>query len=233
MSLSSGDTSRGSFPVIDRVGSPAELLELLPHRARLSCIAHPLSKAVVLGSAQRATDIDEAACEAEGYDILRRRSGGGAVLVAPGDQVWLDVFVPVSDPLFNTDVHVATYWLGELWKEVLSEVVGATAKLSMHRGKAVSSAWSSSVCFSGLGPGEITVDGYKVVGVSQRRSRYGAWLFSLALVNFDPLRLARMIAPHLGDKKELVDTLSAQVKGLGFDAWVLEDVLRRHLGGVA
>ncbi len=38
----------------------------------------------------------------------------------------------------------------------------------------VRTPWSSLVCFAGLGPGEVTVDGRKLVGISQRRTRAGA-----------------------------------------------------------
>ena len=35
------------------------------------------------------------------------------------------------------------------------------------------SDWSALVCFAGLGPGEVTLDGQKLVGLSQRRTRDG------------------------------------------------------------
>jgi lipoate-protein ligase A len=230
MASSIGDSARGTFAIIDRVGKPAELLDVSPPQTRLARIAHPCSRAVVLGSTQRAEDFDQSACYAAGYEIVRRKSGGGGVLVSPGDQVWLDVFLPVSDPLFQKDVNVATHWLGELWQAVLSESIGASHLFAVHRDKALRNAWSSSVCFCGLGPGEVTADGYKVVGVSQRRSRHGAWLFSMALVHFDPARLCRLVSPSLGDREALLCSLTDQVKGLEVDGAMIEDVLRRQLG---
>ena len=102
---------------------------------------------------------------------MRRRSGGGAVLVGPGQAVWIDVVVPAGDPLWADDVGRAGWWLGEVWAAAL-----AAAGLpggEVWRGAQVRSAWSDRVCFAGLGAGEVTVGGRKVVGISQRRTRAG------------------------------------------------------------
>ncbi|MEC8814989.1 MAG: hypothetical protein VYA92_04220, partial [Actinomycetota bacterium] len=42
--------------------------------------------------------------------------------------------------------------------------------------------WGGLVCFAGRGPGEILVDGRKVVGISQRRDRSGARFQCTALL---------------------------------------------------
>jgi hypothetical protein len=49
----------------------------------------------------------------------------------------------------------------------------------------IRSPWTPMVCFAGLGPGEVTVDGAKVVGISQRRTRVGA-LFQCAVPLLGP-----------------------------------------------
>ena len=52
--------------------------------------------ALVLGSTQRAEVVDERACADAGVEVVRRRSGGGAVLLEPGAVVWFDVVVPAD-----------------------------------------------------------------------------------------------------------------------------------------
>jgi lipoate-protein ligase A len=54
--------------------------------------------------------------------------------------------------------------------------------------------WSASVCFAGLGPGEITVDGRKVVGMSQRRTREAALFQCCAALRWEPERLLDLLA---------------------------------------
>lgn len=145
--------------------------------------------ALVLGSTQR----DEVvAAGAAGLDVARRRSGGGAVLVEPGRVVWADVVVPAGDPLWQADVGRAAWWLGGVWGAALACLGVGGAEV--HRGGLVRTRWSSWVCFAGLGPGEVTVGGRKIVGLSQRRTRHGA-LFQCAVpMSWDPRPLLAALA---------------------------------------
>ena len=74
------------------------------------------------GSSQRSTKVDLAAAGALGFDVVTRRSGGGAVVVVPGEMAWIDVIVPAGDALWDDDVTRASYWLGELWADVVAFV---------------------------------------------------------------------------------------------------------------
>ena len=48
--------------------------------------------------------------------IVRRRSGGGGVLLMPGEFVWLDLEIPAGDALWHDDVGRSMWWVGELWR---------------------------------------------------------------------------------------------------------------------
>lgn len=145
------------------------------------------SPAVVLGSTQP----DSAVRASAGIDVVRRRSGGGAVLVEPGGVVWVDVLVPAGDPLWQPDVGRAFAWLGRAWATALAHVGVAGAEV--YDGPLRQTAWSRAVCFAGLGPGEVTVDGAKVVGLCQRRTRAGALFQCAALLRWDPARLVDLL----------------------------------------
>jgi lipoate---protein ligase len=144
-------------------------------RIRVSTVDRPT---LVLGSTQSPQPFDEAAIQQAGVSVIRRRGGGGAVLMGPGDPVWIDSWVPKADPLFDDDVTRAFFWLGESWVRALRQL--GIEELQVHRSAGVSTTWSSVVCFSGLGPGEVSAGTHKVVGISQWRAREGA-LFSSAL----------------------------------------------------
>lgn len=125
--------------------------------------------AMVLGSSQRVDDIDAKRATADGVEIARRRSGGGAVLLIPGEHLWVDFWVPRSSRWWDDDVITAADWLGDLWC-----AVAATAGIESvrpHRGRLQSTRWSSRLCFAGIGPGEVLVGERKLVGISQRRTR--------------------------------------------------------------
>lgn len=147
--------------------------------------------ALVLGSTQPAPAPSDALASVE---VVRRRSGGGAVLLRPDETVWVDVVVPAVDPLWSDDVGRAFWWLGEVWASALD--LGPAA---VHRGPLVSSRWSRAVCFAGLGPGEVVAAGAggggagKVVGIAARRTR-GWALFQCAVpLVWDPSAYVRLL----------------------------------------
>ncbi len=127
--------------------------------------------AIVLGSRQTPDLLDREQCELAGLEIVRRRSGGGAVLLRPHDVTWIDVVLPHG--VAPDDVRGSMVWVGDRWLEAVAPTVAAGADLTVHRGGMRCTAWSELVCFAGIGPGEVLVDGRKLVGLSQRRTRSG------------------------------------------------------------
>lgn len=149
--------------------------------------------ALVLGSTQRDDVADREACEARGVEVVRRRSGGGAVLLVPGGVTWVDVIVPAGGAGWSDDVHRPMVWLGEQLAEVLRTVTGRT-DVSVHAGSMVATEWSRTVCFDGLGAGEVVLGGAKLVGISQRRTRAGARLQCCWYSSHDPAILPGLLA---------------------------------------
>lgn len=146
--------------------------------------------AVVLGSSQAETTVDAERAAAAGVDVIRRPSGGGAVLLVPGEALWAEIFLPAGDHLWSDDVRVAFHWLGQAWAEALG-CLGLAA--AWHDGPLLRTPWSKLVCFAGLGPGEVQVNGQKVVGLSQRRTRTHARFQCCALLRWDPRALIGLL----------------------------------------
>jgi lipoate-protein ligase A len=165
--------------------------------------------AVVIGSTQPADVVVPGP-----YPVVRRRSGGGAVLVGPGDPLWLDVWIPRGDPRWQPDVGRAAWWVGEWWVAALAGM-GATG-LTVHRGGLVTGPWSDLVCFAGTGPGEVLSGGRKVVGVAQWRSREGALFHTAAYRHWDPTPLVERLR---------IDDRGAAIAALGDRAVGLEEVV--------
>lgn len=132
-------------------------------------VCTPTDSAIVLGSRQSPDLLDSDACRAAGLAIVRRRSGGGAVLLRPNAIAWIDVVLPHG--VAPDDVRGSMVWIGERWRDVLAARVGGP--LEVHRGGMVCTPWSGLVCFAGVGPGEVLVGGRKFLGLSQRRTRHG------------------------------------------------------------
>jgi lipoate-protein ligase A len=146
--------------------------------------------ALILGSRQGPDDVEPGAAERAGVDVVRRHSGGGAVLLAPGRFLWIDVLLPRSDEGWVEDVAVSFFWLGEVWAAAL-RAVGRPAVV--HRGRLERTAWGALVCFGAIGPGEVTVDRRKVVGLSQRRTRVGARFQCLVHDSWQPAALLDLL----------------------------------------
>jgi len=168
---------------------------------------------LVLGSTQPDAVVDRGRAAAAGVEVVRRRTGGGAVLLRPEETVWADVLVPADDPRAEPDVGRAFDWIGRAWVRALAAVgvEGAT----VHEGPPrPATPWSDVVCFAGLGPGEVTVAGAKVVGMSQRRTRAGSLFQCGALVAWDPQALVDLLAGGDGSAATELDGVAA---GTGVD----------------
>lgn len=99
--------------------------------------------------------------------------------MAPGAQWWLDWFLPAGDPLLVADLARSFDWLGRRFEAAFASV-GLPGRIERAVSMAPTSL-STRCCFAGLGPGELTLNGRKVVGISQRRDRHGAWFHSMVM----------------------------------------------------
>jgi lipoate-protein ligase A len=171
-------------------GSAEGFHSLQPELTRAVWIANITHPALILGSSQALNDVDVDVAHNAEIDIVRRRSGGGAVWVHPHDSVWIDVTIARSDPLWVDDVTTSMLWLGEVLRQALLPWVLAT----VHTGAYESGADGRSVCFASASPGELFVGSEKLVGISQRRSRDGARFQCVVYRVWDPTTWAQCLA---------------------------------------
>mgnify|MGYP001569138128 FL=1 len=204
--------------VADRHGPVGEISERVVLRHQVS------RSTVVLGSGQR--DLPGLADRAadEDLDVVRRRSGGGAVLLRPDGVLWVDVLVPRTDPLWDDDVGRSSMWLGAAWCQTLASL-GVDA--DVHRGPFSCGLSGRAVCFVGRAAGEVVSGGRKVVGISQRRDRGGARFQCAVLLGADAV--ARLVAPlvdllGLAPRSEILAEIEASVSGL-----MIPDMAADHL----
>lgn len=150
--------------------------------------------ALVLGSTQPSSVINPSIAAELGFEVTRRRSGGGVVELGPAS-VWVDVTLPSSDPRYRHDIGRAAEWMGALWVDALAGSGVSRSSLSVHSGVAVAAAEGRVVCFAGVGSGEVLLHGRKLVGISQRRSRAGAWFQCVAYREWSPSRMLSTVRP--------------------------------------
>lgn len=198
-------TQNRAWRLIERIGPPSSLFDISWFDAaitefpgeRLLVRLRPDSPAVVLGSSQNLDAVDRRVANDFGLTIVRRRSGGGAVWL-DDELAWFDVVVPLGDTLADADVQRAFLWLGDLWAKVLRAHLPHCSVIEVHRGALGRNAVNKVICFAGLGPGEVIVNGRKVVGISQRRTRNYTLFQCGLLLGWNPAPLVELMRPALG-----------------------------------
>jgi lipoate-protein ligase A len=185
----------------DWQGSAADFHAMNPEHTRALWWCTVSSPAIILGSTQQESDVDVTVAADLNLDVVRRRSGGGAVYVHPTESVWIDVTIPKDDPLFVDDVTSSMLWLGDVFVTALQPFVRAQT----YRGSFDAGQDGRSVCFASTSPGEVFADDAKLVGISQRRGRDGARLQCVLYRSWQP----ELWTPSLtsSDIRERISTL--------------------------
>jgi lipoate-protein ligase A len=139
----------------------------------------PTTAAIVVGSAQRLDGL-----EVDGAAVVRRGTGGGAVICDPA-YLMLDVVLPRGDARVRHDLAESYAWLADALLASLAALGGrglrAVPPGEVRARSDEDRALGRLACFAGLGPYEIVdAQGRKLVGLAQRRRR-GAGLFQAAM----------------------------------------------------
>jgi lipoate-protein ligase A len=150
--------------------------------------------AVSLGRFQKSeTAVDAEACKRNGFDIVRRITGGRAVL--HDKELTYSIIARTDNRLFpgtvlGTYKVIAAGLLGGLRNlGIAAEIVSRGGR---HADRVEKSA-KDAACFSSPSWYEILVNGRKIVGSAQRRVS-GAFLqHGSILIDYDPLREAAVI----------------------------------------
>jgi lipoate-protein ligase A len=105
-------------------------------------------------------------CAELGIPVVRRASGGGAVIHA-GDLTYA-VVAPLGTPGIPGNLHGSYEWIRDRLVAGLREA-GLDARRSAHR----EGSDRLEICFAGATGFEVEIDGRKLVGSAQRRAPWG------------------------------------------------------------
>ena len=147
--------------ILEGLGSGQSLPTLRLYAWEPACLS--------LGYAQPLTDVDIPRLQARGWEIVRRPTGGRAVLHT--DELTYSVIAPLSEP------RVAGTVL-ESYRRLAQALVEALTRLSLpvqvnSNSLAPHTAEPNPVCFEVPSTYEITVGGKKLIGSAQARRKEG------------------------------------------------------------
>jgi lipoate-protein ligase A len=181
----------------DVLGTAAALLGQAMDGAAGTAAVTFADTTLVVGSAQPDATVDRAACARDGARVLRRGSGGGAVLCDPG-LLEVDVALPAGHPLLEDDVSESYRFLGEVWLEALVALGVGGRLVTVAEARALPDdrrAAARVACYAGLSPYEVVdAAGAKLVGMCQRRRRGAALIQCSLACGADPGDIARYVA---------------------------------------
>ncbi|MCS7055899.1 MAG: lipoate--protein ligase family protein [Thermoflexales bacterium] len=124
--------------------------------------------AISLGQSQRIDSVDEARCRADGVEIVRRPTGGLAILHT--DELTYSVSLPIGHPIAEGDVMTSYRRIAEAIMAALRALgvpdVGANRVAKEQRAK-------GPVCFEAPSDYEVVGAGRKLVGSAQWRRTDG------------------------------------------------------------
>jgi lipoate-protein ligase A len=171
---------------------------------------------VSLGRHQPLAEIDRSAVAALGYDLVRRSTGGRAILHV--DELTYSVAAPADEPRLRGGVMDA-------YLRLSNGLLAGLQALGLQAEKAAGNVRTapdvSAACFEAPSAYEITAAGRKLIGSAQsRRARYVLQHGSLPLTG-DITRLVELLALPLGERvelrRQLVERAGTLAQALGVD----------------
>lgn len=146
--------------ILESIGRGASLPTLRLYAWTPACLS--------LGHAQPFADVDVARLRARGWDVVRRITGGRAILHT--DELTYSVSGPAENPILAGSV-LESY--SRLAKALLHAMQSLSLPVEMKEGKADENTKKNPVCFEAPSTYEITVNRKKLVGSAQARKKEG------------------------------------------------------------
>lgn len=137
-----------------------------------------------LGYGQSEDEVDRDACRALGIDVVRRPTGGRAVLHER--DLTYAVVLPIDHPRVPPTLAGAYQVVAEALRDALVALGACDVTLAARR----ASRGADPACFAAAARSELLLGGRKVVGSAQRRGRRAVLQHGSILISPDPRRLA-------------------------------------------
>jgi lipoate-protein ligase A len=169
--------------ILESIGRGASLPTLRLYAWTPACLS--------LGVAQPFADVDSARLRARGWDVVRRITGGRAILHT--DELTYSVIGPAENPILAGSV-LESY--SRIAKALLRAVQDLNLNVEMQEdvGQVANLSKTNPVCFEVPSTYEITVDGKKLIGSAQARRKDGVLQHGSLPLTGDLTRITEALA---------------------------------------
>ncbi len=176
---------------------------------------------ISLGYAQPSADIDRTLLDKKGWQIVRRPTGGRAILHT--DEITYAVISPHGEPRLAGSVLESYQRLSQALLLALRYLGIPAEALPLPPGYTPEKSKSKPVCFEVPSKYEITVNGKKLIGSAQARKKPGVLQHGSLPLYGDLTRIVSVL--NLPDE----ETRSRTARSLLGHACTIQSVLRRHI----
>ncbi len=165
-----------------------------------------------IGCFQKVSDVDTGYCHKKGYPIVRRQTGGRAVL--HDSELTYSFSASADSPVFNGSLN-DNYAVISRALLLALKLKGIEAAASFSRKR--ENSHKHPACFRSVSYGEITVGGKKVIGSAQKRHKDGFLQHGSILFSFDPGELSRVLGQNNEDSFIDIGAINDYAGRISFD----------------
>ncbi len=165
-----------------------------------------------IGCFQKVSDVDTGYCDKKGYPVVRRQTGGRAVL--HDSELTYSFSASADSPLFNGSL-MENYAVISRALLLALKLKGIEAEASFNRKRG--SSLKHPACFRAVSYGEITVGCKKVIGSAQKRHKDGFLQHGSILFSFDPGELCRVLGQNNEDSFNDIGAINDNTGRISFD----------------
>ncbi len=173
-----------------------------------------------------------------GFKLVRRPTGGAALLHPQDDEITYSVVVSSNHPLYSMDVASSAARIAE-------GVAIAIRRLGLEAGvRGMGEPWSSSFCYVNPGSSDVMVGGRKISGSAQRRDWGVILQHGTLLLRYDHRLFSRVLLVEEGVESgvagvlefidvKLADLIEALIEGfmeaLGYNSFYKDSLSKEEL----
>ena len=164
-----------------------------------------------LGYFQKISDIDTGYCKTRGYPVVRRQTGGRAIL--HHSELTYSFSASADLPPFNGSLHDTYTVISNVLIHAL-DVQGINAIAAFRKKR--EATHRNPACFKAVSYGEITVNGKKVIGSAQKRYKNGFLQQGSILLRFDSKELGNVLGQKNQNNFSDIGALNDYVPEISF-----------------